>query len=100
RARAAAAAEASGARFVFIETQVPSEVARARLAARRTRPSTSDATEALLDDFLGAYEPPGTGEPGRRLTVDMGASVDAAVSATLRQLAEAGIAKPTSRVGS
>ena len=100
RARAAAAAEASGAQFVFIETQVPSEVARARLAARRTRPSTSDATEALLDDFLGAYEPPGTGEPGRRLTVDMGASVDAAVSATLRQLAEAGIAKPTSRVGS
>ncbi len=99
RARAAAAAEAAGARFVLIEAQAPAEVARARLAARRGQISASDATESLLDDFLRAYEPPGDDEPGRRLTVDMVGDADAVARATLRQLAEAGIAAPVPPFG-
>ena len=100
RARAAAAAQAAGARFLLIETQVPLDVARARLAARRTQPSASDATEALLEDFLGAYEPAGSGEPGPRLLVDMAGPADAAVSTALSALAEAGISTPRSLVPS
>ncbi|HVY36823.1 MAG TPA: AAA family ATPase [Polyangia bacterium] len=94
RARAAAAATAAGARFALIEARVPADVARARLAARRTDPAASDATEALLDDFLRSYESFGGDEPGPRLAVDMAGPLAAAVSAAMRGLAEAGIPVP------
>jgi len=94
RARAAGVAETAGARFVMMEARVPPEVARARLAARRSDPSASDATEALLDEFLRAYEPPGPDDRGTHLAVDMVVPVAAAVSAAVQALAEAGLPGP------
>jgi uncharacterized protein len=97
RARAAALAEAAGARLVLLEARAPLEVVRARLAARRTQPSISDATETLLDDFLRAYEPPGEGDPGPRVTVDMGAPLEQAVRSALRGLTDAGVPPAAAR---
>ena len=98
RARAAATAEAAGARFALIEARVPADVARERLAARRSQPSSSDATEALLESFLRAYEPPATNEPGSPSSVDMVGPVGAAVAVALSRLAAAGIPRPASPV--
>ncbi|HVT06172.1 MAG TPA: AAA family ATPase [Polyangia bacterium] len=97
RARAAGAAAAAGARFLLIEARVPPDVAGARLAARRSDPSASDATEALLDEFLRTYEPPGPDEPGTGVSVDMVGPVAASVSEAARLLGEAGIFAPTPR---
>jgi len=65
RASAADLARAAEARFVFIEAQCADrQILRARLAARRSRPSVSDATDAELDELLRRYEPLTTADPG------------------------------------
>jgi len=90
RADAAAAARAAGATFVFVEARAPLDVLRARLAARRTRDSVSDAREDLLDAFVRDYEPVASAEGEVTLTIDTTTGDDAA-RAALRGLAAAGI---------
>ena len=57
RQLAADAAGAAQATFVFVETRCRPDLLHGRLAERREKPSVSDATEALLESFLRAYEP-------------------------------------------
>ena len=70
REEAAALARATGAALVFIETRCADrEVLEARLAARRGRPSVSDATDAELENLLAlprAGRARRAGDPHRR----------------------------------
>jgi len=91
RAEAADAAQAAGASFVFIEARAPLDLLRARLAARRTGESVSDAREDLLDAFVRDYEPVAGGEGEVTLTVDTAAPADEAARTALGGLAAAGI---------
>ncbi|HXU64919.1 MAG TPA: AAA family ATPase, partial [Polyangia bacterium] len=90
RADAAAAARAAGATFVFVEARAPLDVLRARLAARRTRDSVSDAREDLLDAFVRDYEPVASADSEVTLAIDTTTGDDSA-RAALRGLAAAGI---------
>jgi predicted kinase len=92
REQAAALAGAAGAALVFIETRCADRrVLEARLAARRGRPSVSDATDAELEGLLARHEPPGPGEPGAHVVVDTSGDPVAAREDALRQLARQGV---------
>ncbi|HXU62589.1 MAG TPA: AAA family ATPase [Polyangia bacterium] len=91
RADAAAAARAAGATFVFVEARAPLDVLRARLAARRTRDSVSDAREDLLDAFVRDYEPVVGAEGQVTLTIDTATTGEDAARAALGGLTAAGI---------
>ncbi len=91
RQRAAAAAQAANAAFVWVEARCPMDLLRQRLAARRQSPSVSDADETLLGDFIRNYEPAGAGDPGPHLLVETSGGSESATSAALVGLSEAGI---------
>ena len=92
REEAAALARATGAALVFIETRCTDrEVLEVRLAARRGRPSVSDATDAELESLRALHEPVGAGEPGARIVVDTSGDPTAAREDALRQLAMSGV---------
>jgi uncharacterized protein len=91
RQRAAAAARTANATFVWVEARCPEELLRQRLAARRQRPSVSDADDTLLADFMRDYQPAGASDPGLHLPVDTGGGPASATSAALAGLSAAGI---------
>lgn len=98
RQRAAEAARAANATFVWIEALCPENLLRQRLGARRQSPSVSDADDTLLDDFMQGYEPAGSGDPRPHLSVDTsGGDPEPASRAALAGLFEAGIAPASSR---
>ncbi len=97
RAQAAAAARAAGAAFVLLEARAPVDLLRARLAARRTRDSVSDAREDLLDGFARDYQPPADGEADLRLAIDTAGPADEAARAAVDGLRGAGILPPGER---
>ena len=82
----------AGARFVFLEARCADEaVLRARLAARRGRPSVSDATDAELDEIQRRQEPIGADEAGLHASIDTGREPAHALASALRALVEAGV---------
>jgi len=92
REQAAELARATGAALVFIETRCADrDVLEARLAARRGRPSVSDATDAELENLLALHEPVGPGERGARIVVDTSGDPTAAREDALRLLAVSGV---------
>jgi len=64
---------------------------RARLAARRTQPSVSDATDAELEKIACAYERVEPDEPGPRVAVDTAGEPGRAVASALDQLGTTGV---------
>ncbi len=97
RRRAAEAARAANATFVWLEACCPSEVLRSRLAARQSGPSTSDAGGSLLDQFLRNYEPRGAGDPTPHLPVDTAGSPAGALEDVLSRLTHFGISPAAER---
>ena len=92
REAAAELARDAGARFVFLEARCADRaVLRARLAARRGRPSESDATDAELDQIQRRQEPLGADEPGTHASIDTGGEPARALASALRALVEAGV---------
>jgi predicted kinase len=92
RRAAAELARAAGARFAHIETRCSDpDVLRARLAARRTQPSVSDATDAELEKIARAYERVEPDEPGPRVAVDTAGEPGRAVASALEQLGTTGV---------
>ena len=94
---AANAARAANATFVFIEARCPPELLRRRLAGRREGPSVSDATEALLESFVRAYEPVTSLDPEPFFTVDTSGTVEVATRMTMGRLASTGILPAAAR---
>ncbi len=97
RQLAADAARAAEATFVFVETRCRPDLLVGRLAERREKPSVSDATEALLEPFLRAYEPVTSQDPQPCLVVDTDEPPEVATANALRQLATAGILPAAAR---
>ena len=98
REEAAALARATGAALVFIETRCADRaVLEARLAARRARPSVSDATDAVLAQLLSLHEPIGPDEPGTHVVVDTASNPADARADALRQLALNGVISAAAR---
>ena len=92
RAAAAELARRAGARFAFIEPScADGAILRARLAARRDRPSASDATDAELDQIRRRQEPVAPDEPGPFASIDTSGEPARALVSALRALAEADI---------
>jgi predicted kinase len=92
REEGAELARRAGATFVFLEACCADRaVLRARLAARRGRPSVSDATDLELDAILRRREPFGVGETGPRFAIDTGGDLAAALAAALGALRTAGV---------
>jgi aminoglycoside phosphotransferase family enzyme/predicted kinase len=91
RQRAAEAARAANATFVWVEACCPAGLLRQRLAARRQSASVSDADETLLDDFVRAYEPAGVLDPEVHLSVDTSQDPPSATTAALAGLLAFGI---------
>jgi uncharacterized protein len=92
REAASELARGAGARFTHLETCCADRaVLRARLAARRTRPSVSDATDVELDHLLDGYEPVSSNEAGPPFTVDTSKDPAVALAAALRALDGAGV---------
>ena len=82
----------AGARFAFLEACcADGAVLRARLAARRGRPSVSDATDAELDEIQRRQEPVGADEAGLHASIDTSREPAHALASALRALVEAGV---------
>lgn len=67
RLRARELARRHGRRFLFIEAACDEETLKARLRARESQPSVSDAREGLLARFQAGFEPVTELEPGELL---------------------------------
>ena len=70
RAEALRLADDAGARIVFIECRCPEEVIRARLAARETAASASDAGMSIWQAFRDHYAPPEEIPASVRIAID------------------------------
>jgi hypothetical protein len=66
-------------------------VLKARLAARRTRPSVSDATDVELDELISRQEPLDLHEAAARVRIDTSGDRATAADAAVRALDAAGI---------
>jgi aminoglycoside phosphotransferase family enzyme/predicted kinase len=98
RAAAAELARSAGARFAFLEARcADSAILRARLAARRGRPSASDATDAELDQIQRRQEPFAPDEAGPLASIDTSGEPARAITSALRALAEASIRPAAAR---
>ena len=98
RHAAAELARVAGADVAFIEARCARpEILRARLAERRQGGTVSDATDGLLDEFMGRYEWPGASDPGPRFAVDTSASPETALREALQGLETAGIVPAAER---
>jgi len=97
REAAAALARAARARFVYVEASADRAVLRARLAARRSQASVSDATDAELDAIARRQEPFAAGEAGPHVPIDTGGAASAALEAALRALNAAGVDRAAAR---
>jgi aminoglycoside phosphotransferase family enzyme/predicted kinase len=92
REAAAGLARDAGARFAHVEASCADRgVLRARLAARRSALSISDATDVELDELIGRYEPVAGDEPGPHLVVDTAGSPAEALGVALRSLEAVGV---------
>jgi aminoglycoside phosphotransferase family enzyme/predicted kinase len=91
REEAAALARGASAPFVFVEVTCEEPVLRARLAARRGKPSVSDATDAELDVIARRREPPTSAEGLPLVRVDGAGAVDEARRAALAGLRSHGV---------
>ena len=92
REAAAELARGAGARFTHLETCCTDRTAlRARLAARRTRPSVSDATDVELDHLLDGYESFASNEAGPHATIDTSGDPAVALAVALGALEVAGV---------
>ena len=101
RKAAAALAENAGAGFVFVEATCPDrQTLRARLAARRSGPSVSDATDAVLDEIERRYEPASPEEVAARLQIDTRPAPDVALAALTARLRDRGIVPAIERKAS
>ena len=80
---------------LFIECRVAEEVCRERLRRRDREPSVSDAREALLDEFLAAWEPVDELEPSEHLVLDTFGSIDESVVPALARILAAPRALPS-----
>lgn len=89
RALAVETARRAQARLLFLETEAPLEVLRARLAMRREHPGTSisDATDSLLVAALREREPIAAAEGAPHISVDTAGSGDDVLAAALRGIA-------------
>jgi aminoglycoside phosphotransferase family enzyme/predicted kinase len=96
RQRAAAAAGAANATFVWVEARCSREVLRQRLIARAPGSSSSDAGASLLETFVRDYEPPGPGEP-EPLGIDTSGTGEGALESALRGLSRLGISPARER---
>jgi hypothetical protein len=98
REEVSALARSAGARFAFIETRCADRaVLQARLAARRGRPSVSDATDAELDEIQRRLEPFAADEAGPHVTVDTSGAPAHALESARRALAAARIEAAAAR---
>ena len=97
RQRAASAAAAAKATFVWLEASCPLDLLRQRLSARRERPSASDADDTLLEEFVRSYHPASAADPGPHLTVDTSRRRQDAAEAALAGLGDSGIARARDR---
>jgi aminoglycoside phosphotransferase family enzyme/predicted kinase len=92
REAASELARAAGARHVLLETRcADAAVLRARLAARRGRPSVSDATDLELDQLQRRYEPIGAGEAEAHVAIDSARAREVVLASALRALDAAGV---------
>jgi aminoglycoside phosphotransferase family enzyme/predicted kinase len=97
RLAAAELARAAGGSFVHIEARAEAAVLSARLAARRTAPSVSDATDAELDTIAAASEPIEPDEPGQHLAVDTSGDPAHALAGALAALERARVLPASAR---
>ncbi len=97
RQRAAAAAQAANAIFVWVEASCPVGLLQQRLAARRQSRSVSDADETLLGDFMRDYQAAGAGDPAPHLLVETSGGPARATAAALAGLSKAGITPARTR---
>jgi len=92
REAAAELARDAGARFAFLEACcADGAVLRARLAARRGRPSESDATDVELEQIQRRQEPFGADEAGTYASIDTSREPARALASALRALVAAGV---------
>jgi aminoglycoside phosphotransferase family enzyme/predicted kinase len=98
RQLAAATARATNASYLFVEASCADRgVLRARLAGRRDGDSVSDARQDLLDAFLREHEPVTPADPGPRVTIDTGTTVDAALREAMQWLSASGVVAAADR---
>jgi uncharacterized protein len=101
RKAAAALAESAGAVFVFVEATCPDrQQLRARLAARRSAPSVSDATDDVLDDIERRYDPARPEEVAARIQIDTRPAPDVALTALTAHLRDRDIVPAIERKAS
>jgi predicted kinase len=81
--QARAVAQATGARFLLLETRCPDDVVRQRLAARGAGPS--DGRVELLDAQRGQFEPPRETPAEEHIVIDTSGEPDAVVSTALHE---------------
>ena len=87
RLRARDLARRHGRRFLFVEAVADEAILRARLRARATGPSISDAGESLLERVRAEFEPVTELGPGEHARVSTTGPPDAAVRAVRAALA-------------
>jgi len=94
-------ARAADARFVHLETSCADRaILRARLAARRARPSVSDATDIELETLGARREPFAPHELRSRVTVDTSGDPASAVASAVHRLDAFGVRAASARQAS
>ncbi|HMF42838.1 MAG TPA: AAA family ATPase [Polyangia bacterium] len=94
-------ARATGARFAHLEaTCADRAILRTRLAARRARPSVSDATDAQLEALLARREPFAPHELRARVAIDTSRDPAGSLRAAVRALEAMGVHTASTRQAS